>query len=247
MRYFLTLLIKQGLYRIYKVWQWMYRFRVDKNDFLTIEVMKRYLQKNYNCIDIGANYGYLLHYMVKIAPQGKHHAFEPITPLCNRLKKHYGKKVKVQNIALSDTNGSQTFYWYKHRPAVSGLKAREHMGGTQSEAITVQTARLDDIIPADAEKIHLVKIDVEGAELLVLKGARETLTRHKPMVLFECGKGGLDIFGHAPEDIYDLLAGCGLQVSLLEYYLMNRAPLSRDEFLGQYNKMYNYFFVAYPV
>jgi len=79
----------------------------------------------------------------------------------------------------------------------------------------------------------------------VLKGAIETIKRNKPVILFECGLGAADYYNVKPEQIFDLLSDCGLRVSLLEFYLNKMAPLDRHEFMGQFNKGYNYEFIAY--
>jgi hypothetical protein len=56
----------------------------------------------------------------------------------------------------------------------------------------------------------MIKIDVEGAELLLIRGARETIAKNKPVIVFEHGLGGADSYGHTPEQVFDLLIDCGL-------------------------------------
>ena len=57
-----------------------------------------------------------------------------------------------------------------------------------SHSITVNTARLDDMLPTDYEP-KFIKIDVEGAELGVLRGARDVLGRYRPILFIEHGAG----------------------------------------------------------
>ena len=89
-------------------------------------------------------------------------------------------------------------------PGFSGLKRREMAAGEEVREITVETARLDDVLP-DGFAPSLLKIDVEGAELLVLRGAAEAVARHRPMVIFEHGVGGFERYGDTPGDLHDLL------------------------------------------
>ena len=71
-----------------------------------------------------------------------------------------------------------------------------------------------------------MKIDVEGAELLVMRGAAETLGRHKPFVIFEHGIGGADLYGSKPGEVFDLLSDAGLRIFDLE----GDGPYTRDGF-----------------
>ena len=99
--------------------------------------------------------------------------------------------------------------------------------GEEVREITVTTERLDDVLPVGFEPA-LIKIDVEGAELLVLRGAVDTVARHKPMVIFEHGVGGFERYGAAPGDLHDLLVtDCGLRIFDLAGEGPTRAPGSR--------------------
>jgi FkbM family methyltransferase len=241
---FLKIFLKGVAYRLYVLSEKFFRGPFDKYDFQTIQVFRRKLAPNSNCIDIGANAGHILREILKAAPQGKHIAFEPIPGLFTALQKRYGKRAALYDYALSDKEGTVSFTYYKDRPAVSGFKERKHLGESNVSVLTVQTKRLDDLVSPDVP-VHLIKIDVEGAEWQVLQGAVQTLKQHKPIVLFETGLGGADEYNTTPEQLHDLFAGCGLSISVLEYYLKGLAPLSREEFCGQFYKGYNFFFIAY--
>lgn len=241
---FIKLFFKQSAYRLYTVSEKFFNGPFDKYDFQTVQVLRTCLARNSNCIDVGAHNGHILREIIKAAPEGQHLAFEPIPRLFQMIKKKYGRRAQLYNYALSDAPGTAEFTYYTRRPAVSGFKERHHLGETQSEQIKVETRRLDDVVPANLP-IDLVKIDVEGAELLVLRGAMETLRKHQPIVLFETGIGGADQYGTTPQEIFDLLDGCGLSLTLMEYFLKGSEPFDKTEFCGQFNKGYNYFFMAY--
>lgn len=242
---FVVNLVKASAYKIYKLAQKATVPPLDKYDFQTIDLIKKILPANANCIDIGAHKGDILKQIIKQCPKGKHFAIEPIPWLYNDLQKFWGNKATVLNIALSNQKGEAEFNVFRDRPAVSGLKQREFAGENYKvEKIKVKLQMLDHVIPEDLP-IHLIKIDVEGAELQVLEGATTILKKHKPVVIFEFGLGGSDLYDTTPEKMYDHLHSCGLSLSILEYYLQEKPPFSRDEFIGQYEKGYNYFFVAY--
>ena len=96
-------------------------------------------------------------------------------------------------------------------------------------AIRVRTERLDDALPSGYVPA-LLKIDVEGAELEVLCGGRETIARHRPVVVFEHGAGSADHYGTAPADVWELLDGAG--------------PFSLAEFEDQFARAERVNFVA---
>ena len=105
---------------------------------------------------------------------------------------------------------------------------------------------MDSIIPAST-KISLIKIDVEGAELGVLKGAKNLLQRDKPIVIFECGMGASDYYGTQPEDVFRFLNNeAGLKISLLQNWLHNKQPLTVEEFVVTYRDNREYYFIAHP-
>jgi FkbM family methyltransferase len=243
----LILAAKKGAYRLYNFTDKFFTGPFDVYDFQTTNVINKVLKPDSNFIDIGAHKGHILRELIKAAPDGKGYAFEPIPPLFEKIKKLYGKKVAMYNLALSDEKGEAEFAYVVDRPAISGLKERTVEGEdyhTKKIKITIDT--LDSIIPPDVQ-IDLVKIDVEGAELGVLKGGVNTLRRCKPYILFEFGLGAADLYNTTPEMVYDLLESCGLSVSTLEYFLKGRQPFDRGEFIGQYKKAYNFFFIAYDV
>jgi hypothetical protein len=72
------------------------------------------------------------------------------------------------------------------------------------EQLTVKLEVLDEVLDPDFRPV-VIKIDVEGAELQVLKGARATLERHRPTLVFEHGSGSAEVFGTYPRDIFALL------------------------------------------
>jgi|SRR4030095_8284544 len=241
---FVKIFLKQTAYRLYKISSKFFTGPFDKYDFQTIQIIRTYLHKNSNCIDIGANAGHILREIIKAAPDGHHLAFEPLPDLFSLLKKKYGFKATLYSYALSDKEETVEFSYYKNRPAVSGFKERAFLGKQEVIKIEVKTKRLDELLP-DNIPIDLIKIDVEGAEHLVLKGAISTLRKYKPVVLFECGLGGADEYNTTPEQLYDLFDSCGLSISLMEYFLNKKQPFTQDEFCGQFYKGYNYFFIAY--
>ena len=211
----------------------------------TIAVLVARLQRDSCAIDIGCNRGSILREIVRLAPDGNHFAFEPIPRLYRLLCKRF-PTVDCRRIALSDVKGTVTFNHFTQMDGFSGMVRRDvgaNLG--RVEEIAVETERLDAIVP-EGTTVTLIKIDVEGAEYRVLRGAESLLRRCRPTVIFECGKGGLDIYGHKPEQVYDLLTDCGLSVSRLAEWSQSREPISRQAFVEAFWGGVEYMFVAGP-
>lgn len=223
-------------------------FDVTKNlkyDRLSKAIMKRAIQQNHNCIDIGAHKGEMLKLMLQFAPKGKHLAFEPIPYLYKELKEKYKNTVEVLPFALSNTSGETSFNLVKNAPAYSGLKKRRYdIENPEIEEIKVQVKTLDDLIPAE-KQIHFIKIDVEGAEYGVLLGASKTLKKNHPVILFECGRGASDFYNTNPIELFNFLnKETGLGIFTLEDFLKGKPKMSSSDFENYYNTNSEYYFVA---
>lgn len=216
-------------------------------DRLTKKVIKAVCKRDSNCIDVGCHKGEILDLMLAAAPGGRHWGFEPIPVLYEALKKKYaGKQCSISAIALSNIAGTASFNYVTSNPSYSGLLRRKYDRPNEEDtAITVQTQRMDDVLPRDY-KADLIKIDVEGAEMLVLEGARDTIRRSRSVVIFEHGIGASDIYGTKPEDVFAYFSGLGWGIFLLEDFLSKRPPFTETAFKGQYYGRRNFYFVAAP-
>jgi FkbM family methyltransferase len=228
-----------------RVYRWVVPEPIPPCDAETLSVLGHVLRRDSNAVDVGCNRGSILQEMVRLAPQGRHFAFEPIPGLYRRLCKSF-PGVTCHQLALSDADGLVTFNHFERMDGFSGM-VRRQIGPDPGpvKELSVRTAPLDAVLPPDLP-IAVIKIDVEGAEYRVLQGAQRTLRDHRPVVIFECGKGGLDLYGHAPEQVYDLLVDCGLNVRLLADWSPGRRALSRQEFVDEFQRSMHYMFVASP-
>jgi FkbM family methyltransferase len=226
------------------------RFRIDltrniKYDRLTRIIISTSIRENDNCIDVGCHKGEILDLMLKSAPLGKHYVFEPIPFLYDQLKTQYEGRAHVFPFALSDKNGESTFQLVKNALAYSGIKKRAYkLKDPDIEEITVALKTLDEIIPSN-EKIRFVKIDVEGGELGVLKGAKRVLSENKPIIIFEFGKGASEFYGSSPDDIFKLLCTeHGYHIYTLKYYIQKKKPVDFEMFQQYFNSGDEYYFIA---
>lgn len=216
-----------------------------KYDRLTRIILKKNLKADYSCVDVGCHKGEILDMMLKFAPKGKHIGFEPIPYLYKDLVKNYSSKATIYPYALSDHEGNTTFNFVKNAPAYSGLKQREYkVENPDIEVIDVEIKTLDGLV-GDQQSIEFIKIDVEGAELGVLKGAKNLLQQNKPTILFECGKGASEFYGTTPEDVYTYLNDTvDIPIFTLSAFIDGEKALSLEEFKHCFNTGEEYYFVA---
>jgi FkbM family methyltransferase len=179
-------------------------YRHDRNDNQHLRsLLVSVLSQDSNCIDIGAYRGRFLADILRIAPQGKHIAYEPL-PYLYRFLINQFPSADIRPVAVSNEKGEKSYTYVKNVPARSGFIERSFAKRQQIEKLIVQTVTLDSDLPSEYVPA-LIKIDVEGAELQVIEGAIETISKYKPIVIFEHGKGGAPHYGTSTRDIYELL------------------------------------------
>lgn len=215
-----------------------------KYDRLTKKVISMAVTDNSTCVDVGCHKGEILDLLIKQSPNKKHFGFEPIPDFYDSLKAKY-KNHNIFNFALADKEGETTFNYVKNAPAYSGILKREYkVENPEVQELTVPLKTLDSIIP-ETEQIDFVKIDVEGGEYNVLKGAERILTQNKPIVIFEFGLGASNFYGTSPNEVFSFLKNLGFKISLLDKWIKKLPSLTEKEFEEVYAKNSEYYFIAY--
>jgi FkbM family methyltransferase len=161
-------------------------------------------------LDIGANIGFLSLYVQKFVPNVKIFAFEP-GPHQNKLfektirSNSLSKSVILSNYALSDKAGKSTFCVHSS-DHVSGDGFYDTGRAGNYKEITVSTIKLDEWwVNLGEPKIDLIKIDTEGAELFILRGAKIMFEACSPVVYFEMCSLNYSVYNYDHFDILELL------------------------------------------
>jgi FkbM family methyltransferase len=196
------------------------------------------LRADSNCVDVGANEGALLSVFTEVAHRGRHIAYEPVPALAERLERAF-PGVDVRRAALSDQRGEAEFVVHRTLASRSSLRPVGY-GSDETETIRVPLEDLDSALPS-GHAVDLLKIDVEGAEHLVLRGALETLRRDRPLVLFEHQRSTASHYGTGPDEIYDLLVE---DVGLRVFDMDGAGPYSRDGLRETYERGRRWNFLA---
>lgn len=169
-------------------------------------------------IDVGAHIGeYSLLASPLVGSLGSVHAFEPNPHVCKFLEMNIRtnklKNVKLYQLAVSEKKGSTTFQVYDEPSIGSISKLNDPHTNKTKESIVVSTVRLDNILHDN--KVDLIKVDVEGAELFVMRGAEALLRlpdEVAPVIVFEVEPANYACFDYTPEDLFVLLRSFGYEV-----------------------------------
>ena len=180
---------------------------VDPNEFAFFDQV---LQPGMTFLDAGANDGiYTVFAAKRVGDQGTVWAFEPSQRELSRLRHNLDLNrltARIFPLALADCSGQ----------AELSVGAYEHAGHNTLGAFTYQTEmekkdlvelrRLDEVLNENPlTRLDMMKIDIEGAELRLLRGAVETLRAYRPVLLFEVSEGSLKHQGGTPQELLAFL------------------------------------------
>jgi FkbM family methyltransferase len=180
------------------------------------ELIDKYVKKDSVVVEVGAHVGTATVKLSKVAKQV--HAFEPFKASFNLLNQNLKindcKNVKVYSEGLSDTKGKNHWSFLSiGNPGGSGMESDK--GKPSSKVVNtpkekeyeINTITLDSL---KLKKVDYIKIDVEGFEYSVLRGAMKTITKHKPIIVVESFVDLQDFGSLNPEQVNerfkDLLA-----------------------------------------
>ena len=161
-------------------------------------------------VDVGAHIGwYSLKAAKAVGPKGRVISVEPNHETLLRLRDNIRASgasavIVVAPVACSDSETTLKFYAApRANTGESSLSATDAaQEGAVAASYQVRARRLDDIVrEAGVARVDAVKIDVEGAEFLVLKGAVETLARYRPVVVVELADRQLKSMGASVEEV----------------------------------------------
>jgi FkbM family methyltransferase len=206
----------------------------------TVNTYKKLLLPGNTVLDIGANIGaHTLPIAHTIGPLGKIFAFEPTQYAYLKLVRNVSlnpalaERIHVEQMMLSDRdNPSPSHALYSSWKLTTTQVSRhpKHLG--QLMDITgARTGRLDDFVAQlKLDRIDFIKIDVDGNECAVLRGAQRVLESFRPKILMEFMPYGLEESGHSLKELMELLKSAGYKILSVP----KLAPLPEDsEELGK--------------
>jgi len=192
-----------------------------------LHLLDRLLSPEMVFADIGANQGEFTLFAAKRLTRGQVLAFEPQETIFALLSENIAlngfENTSLHNIALADASGVVDLYMpsepdHPGRPAFvdlpnEGVAMIMPEGGRGLKVGSARIETFDTVFAAtDLARLDVIKIDVEGAELAVLRGARRTIEDHKPHIFMELNRETTGASGYAITDLHTFLLDLGYMI-----------------------------------
>jgi FkbM family methyltransferase len=194
--------------------------RLDLDPFGSIDFCRPYWMSGTAVIDVGANIGCWSSAMVRaVGPGGTLLAFEgdPETARCLKYNLREFPNARCRNAAVWDSDGFVPFLVnHGNRDCGSvfytGVPFQSHQDSVRVEAI-----RLDSLIPYPSY-VSFIKVDVEGAELHVLKGSEKLIENDHPILFLESLEHAQNTYGNTLNEMIDWIRSRGYTIKPLNDY-----------------------------
>jgi FkbM family methyltransferase len=197
--------------------KFMFVFREDYEPELTF--LEKILSPGKTFIDVGASFGiYSLVASQLVGRSGRVMSFEPTSASFRILEQNIALNsfvnVSASHLALSDTTGT-TWLYHGDEPGSNSLgKSSAH--GQKGEVVSTEC--LDNVLhQSSVNQVDVLKMDVEGAEELVLRGAKKALTRFKPIIIYEVVPERTAALRLSPRGAWDFLDRLGYQFLVIDH------------------------------
>ncbi|NBO65471.1 MAG: FkbM family methyltransferase, partial [Acidobacteria bacterium] len=215
--------VKIALFPEGQIAELLYTSRFERRD---LELVSRFLRPGMKVIDVGANIGlYSILADRCVSPGGRVWAFEPSGEsrdrLLRNLKLNQVSTVLTAGTALSDKAGEDLNLARDNgrgdgeRFLVAGEACLPESNQQDIELVPVTTLDYYFFIESSSswENIDFLKIDIEGGELLVFRGARKLLTANpKIVIMFESTPGNANRYGYTQDDLFQFLREFGFNL-----------------------------------
>lgn len=223
---------------------------LSKEEIKAIEFLFPFLGDNPLVFDVGSNKGDWMDVILNEFKEGcELHSFEPNTILVNfqKIKYDYNTNIIYNDLAVSNTSGKQVdFYYFEDfHNGLSSIINNPKWHEFNPQKKKVLTTTIDDYCSINSvEKIDFLKIDVEGVEALVFKGAKEMLAKDAIKIIqFEYSEH-YKVANNKFKDIIDICVPLGYKFYLFEED--NFAEVDTNNFVEDY-RFENFFVTKFNI
>lgn len=194
-------------------------------------------------IDIGAHIGSVMSAVVDHDTTIKIIAVEAMPDKAMKLRQKFSF-VELHECAVGDSEGEVTFYINTKQSGYSSLGRPADQQESNFKKIKVPIRKLDNLVSSDC--VDVIKIDVEGAELGVLRGSENLISKNRPVIMFESGPAQYDGLGFTKEDLWQWFADHDYVIIVPNRVAHNGPGLCQEGFIESHyypRRTTNYFAV----
>ena len=184
-------------------------------------------------LDVGAHIGSVVSEVLSRCPGTDVIAIEAMPDKAAALRRMF-PGITVHACAAGDHEGDVTFFVDRRQSGFSSLGRPSARQGQDIEEIHVPLRRLDDVVGPATAPVDAIKIDVEGAELGVLRGAARMVDADRPTIMFESGPAADDGLGFTKEALWAWFAERDYAVLVPNRVAHLGAALSLDGFVDSH-------------
>ena len=171
--------------------------------------------------DIGTNVGFFTILAANlVGPSGQIYSFEPapsnVASIRHNIKLNDFSNITVIEKAVSESSGKGKLLLGKYCGGYTLSKSRSHSGAGTEGAIAVDLVSIDDLVKQGAiAPPTVVKIDVEGVEIEVLRGMSQTIQQFKPIIIYEIDDRVKESFNQKQEEADAFVRSLGYKITSL--------------------------------
>lgn len=231
------------------------RMKVDRNSYMGGSIywcgfhhlqemlyLRRRLTPDMGFVDVGANQGEFSLYAASRLREGQVISFEPVTKLrqvlIDNIQLNGFRTVEVHAFGLSDKKGSLPIYTSTetdiHFGRHEGLSTLYPSSSRNVLEETIELCGFDDVVMPATGRDYFLKIDVEGAELFVLRGMRRFLEKFHPEILMEINEETFNNAGYSTREIISFLNEFGYQPYKIKRGYIRRVRVEELSAWGNY-------------
>ncbi|MGH3614024.1 MAG: FkbM family methyltransferase [Pseudonocardia sp.] len=186
--------------------------------------IENHVKPGMTCFDVGANVGVVaLHLARRVGLSGSVHAFEPVSSIRRRLTENTERNglsttVKIHPAALSNGSGRAVMAVADETATNQGQASLVNSDNPQLVISTeITTITIDEFVESNGvDRLDFLKVDIQGAELLLLEGGSRVFTELSPQILMEVSPEDLGGMGKNSRDLLEAVEAYGYRIYELD-------------------------------
>ena len=214
---------------------WFMRHITRKYNITEISIINQFVQDTDTCFDVGAHAGFWTRPLSQLVTRGRVYAFEAL-PYYAHVLTIVIQLLRLQNVtvvdkAVSDKSGVIAIAW-------RGVNGKHLTGCTHiatvsdnPDHIITNAITLDSLLPviSTGSRVSFVKIDIEGAELMAVRGAVASIDKFRPVFYLEVVSDYCKRYGYTPEDLFRFFA----DLNYMAYEISSSGVESRAKWIDE--------------